>query len=272
VPVLEADDLFRFFHPGDAEVRALRGASLSLERGETIALVGPSGSGKSTLLACLAGLDEPDGGMVRIDGAPMSRRPESERARLRGASIGFLAQANNLFEHLSVAENIWLQMELRGAAREDVRGLLGRVGLAERGHALPATLSGGKAHAPASPWRWPPIRGSFWRTSRPPRWTRKPKRSSSVFWKPGARTAARPLLQRTVARLPRMPREFSPSSMGASSKRRRPGPRRAPSAPRRGWSTLPPGGIRSADRRSSSPAPWRATSKATGKRLSPCAR
>ena len=58
--LLQADDLFRFYHPGDAEVRALRGASLSVGRGEIVALVGPSGSGKSTLLACIAGLDEPD--------------------------------------------------------------------------------------------------------------------------------------------------------------------------------------------------------------------
>jgi ABC-type lipoprotein export system ATPase subunit len=143
--ILEADDLFRFFHPGDAEVRALRGASLSLERGETIALIGPSGSGKSTMLACLAGLDQPDGGMVRIGGAPMSRRPEPERAKLRAASIGFLAQANNLFDHLSVAENIRLQAGLRGAKRDDVRDLLGRVGLSERGDAMPAMLSGGES-------------------------------------------------------------------------------------------------------------------------------
>lgn len=143
--ILEADDLFRFFHPGDAEVRALRGVSLMVERGETIALIGPSGSGKSTLLACLAGLDQPDGGMVRIAGAAMSRRPESERAKLRAESIGFLAQSNNLFEHLSVSDNIRLQMRLRGARGNDVRELLDRVGLRERGDAMPGMLSGGEA-------------------------------------------------------------------------------------------------------------------------------
>ena len=143
--VLEADDLFRFYHPGDAEVRALRGASLTLSRGETVALVGPSGSGKSTLLACLAGLDEPDGGMVRIGQAQMTRRPEMERARLRASSIGFLAQANNLFDHLSVAENIRLQAELRGADGDVVPGLLDRVGLGQRGDAMPSMLSGGES-------------------------------------------------------------------------------------------------------------------------------
>ena len=83
--------------------------------------------------------------MVRIGGAPMSRRRETERASLRAASIGFLAQANNLFEHLSVAENIRLQAELRGAKRDDVRDLLARVGLSERGDAMPSMLSGGES-------------------------------------------------------------------------------------------------------------------------------
>ena len=104
--ILRADDLFRFFHPGDAEVRALRGASLGVARGETVALQGPSGSGKSTLLACIAGLDEPDGGTVTLDGRQMTRRPEAERSALRAAKIGYLAQSGNLFAHLSVAGNI----------------------------------------------------------------------------------------------------------------------------------------------------------------------
>ena len=71
-------DLYRFFHVGDTEVRALRGASLTVGSEEVVALVGPSGSGKSTLLACIAGLDEPDGGRVEVAGRRMTRRPEAE--------------------------------------------------------------------------------------------------------------------------------------------------------------------------------------------------
>ena len=145
--ILAADDLFRFFHPGDTEVRAVRGASLSMARGETLALQGPSGSGKSTLLACIAGLDEPDGGTVTIDGQAMTRRPEAERAGLRAASIGYLAQSGNLFAHLSVAENIALQMDLGGISGQPakIRDLLELVGLSHRADALPETLSGGEA-------------------------------------------------------------------------------------------------------------------------------
>ncbi len=145
--ILVADDLFRFYHPGDAEVRALRGASLSVGAGEMVALVGPSGSGKSTLLACIAGLDEPDGGSVAIDGRRMTRRPEAERAALRAASIGFLAQSGNLFAHLSVVGNIQLQMDLGDRPRDPARIslLLNLVGLTERADALPGTLSGGEA-------------------------------------------------------------------------------------------------------------------------------
>ena len=146
MPLLAADDLYRFYHPGDAEVRALRGASLTVEPGETVALLGPSGSGKSTLLACLAGLDEPDGGLVTIAGARMTRRPEAERAALRARKVGILAQSRNLFDHLTVAQNVALRMNLKGSARTDVTigALLGKVDLAHRADALPATLSGGE--------------------------------------------------------------------------------------------------------------------------------
>lgn len=145
--LLVADDLYRFFHVDDAEVRALRGASLRVDRGETVALVGASGSGKSTLMACIAGLDNPDGGLVTIDGERMTRRSEDARAEFRARSIGYLAQSRNLFGHLTVSENIRLQLKLGGAQHTEKRvgELLALVGLSQREDARPQTLSGGEA-------------------------------------------------------------------------------------------------------------------------------
>jgi putative ABC transport system ATP-binding protein len=112
-----------------------------------VAIVGPSGSGKSTLLACLAGIDEPDGGRVSIAGEPISRRPEAERARLRARWVGVLQQSGNLVGHLTVQQNVELARSLtdrRGDAMP-VDDLLDGVGLAERAQATPARLSGGEA-------------------------------------------------------------------------------------------------------------------------------
>lgn len=143
--LLEAAELYRFYHRGDEEVKALRGVSLALEAGEMIALVGPSGSGKSTLLHCLAGLDEPDGGMVNVVGEPMTRRPETERRRLRARHMGIMRQKDNLFPHLSVAQNATLARQLAGFAdngRSD--GVFHRIGLHDRTASLPPQLSGGE--------------------------------------------------------------------------------------------------------------------------------
>jgi putative ABC transport system ATP-binding protein len=144
--VLEARDLYRFFHAGDDETLALRGVSLTVGAGELVAVTGPSGSGKSTLLACLAGLDEPDGGVVLVDGERLSRRPEETRARMRSRGIGMLFQSGNLVGHLSVDANVALAQRLGGettaqAARAE---LLERCGLQARAHARPAQLSGGE--------------------------------------------------------------------------------------------------------------------------------
>ena len=119
--------------------------SITVAPGEFVAVVGPSGSGKSTLLACLAGLDEPDGGTVRIDGTRISRRPEPERAGLRARLIGILTQSGNLIDHLSVAQNIALARRLAGN-RPPASGaeLLDDLGIAHRAHARPDTLSGGE--------------------------------------------------------------------------------------------------------------------------------
>ena len=144
-PALEAVDLYRFYHAGDEETLALRGVSLTVEAGEMVAVVGPSGSGKSTLLACLAGLDEPDGGCVRIAGERLSRRPEEARAQIRARSIGMLFQSGNLLAHLTVRENVRLVQRLtRGVATHSADDLLDATGIAARRHARPTQLSGGE--------------------------------------------------------------------------------------------------------------------------------
>jgi putative ABC transport system ATP-binding protein len=143
---LQAHRLYRFFHAGDEEVQALRGVTLDVDSGEMVAVVGPSGSGKSTLLACLAGLDDPDGGTVRIDGRRISRRPEAERAAIRAAGIGVVMQAHNLVDHLTLAGNIRTAQRLTNKdglpAPSD---LLAAVGLSGRELSRPAQLSGGEA-------------------------------------------------------------------------------------------------------------------------------
>jgi putative ABC transport system ATP-binding protein len=146
VTVLEAHDLYRFYHTGDEEVLALRGVSLSVAKGETVVVVGPSGSGKSTLLACIAGLDEPDGGSVAILGKRMTRRPEHERAALRAAHIGIVMQSGNLIDGLSVEDNVRFQYALARRRGEDtVDEFLTRVGLSSRRRARPGELSGGES-------------------------------------------------------------------------------------------------------------------------------
>lgn len=144
-PVLDAYDLYRFFHAGDDETLALRGVSVHVSAGEFVAVTGPSGSGKSTLLACLAGLDDPDGGMVRIAGEPMSRRSEVERAALRARTIGMLFQSNNLFDHLTVDGNLALTRTLAGRAARSDDDLLDRLGLSARRQSYPSQLSGGES-------------------------------------------------------------------------------------------------------------------------------
>jgi putative ABC transport system ATP-binding protein len=146
VAALTATDLYRFYHAGDDETLALRGVSLVLDPGEIVAVTGPSGSGKSTLLACLAGLDEPDGGVVRVGSQTLSRRSEAARAQIRARSIGMLFQSGNLVDHLTVEQNVLLAQRLAGTVdRPAVQRLLESVGLGDRATSSPSTLSGGES-------------------------------------------------------------------------------------------------------------------------------
>jgi putative ABC transport system ATP-binding protein len=150
VTVLRARELYRFYRIGDEETLALRGVSLAVPGGKLVTVAGPSGSGKSTLLACLAGLDEPDGGSVYIRETRISHRPEHERSALRARHIGTLFQSANLLEHLTVRRNLELVQRIarardRPSHRRSVDALLDAVGLTLRSGARPSELSGGEA-------------------------------------------------------------------------------------------------------------------------------
>ena len=147
--VLRARELYRFYRVGDEETLALRGVSLIVPAGKVVTVAGPSGSGKSTLLACLAGLDEPDGGSVYIRETRISHRPEHERSALRARHIGTLFQSANLLEHLTVRRNLELVQRIarardRPSHRRSVDALLDAVGLTRRSGARPSELSGGE--------------------------------------------------------------------------------------------------------------------------------
>jgi putative ABC transport system ATP-binding protein len=146
MPVIAADDLYRFYHTRDEEIRALRGVSFTVEAGEFVAMVGPSGSGKSTLLSCLAGLDVPDGGQVLLKNERIARLSEEERAQRRRAHIGILMQSQNLLPGLTAEENVRLSLLMTGRRDWDrATALLCQVGVASRRHAVPKELSGGEA-------------------------------------------------------------------------------------------------------------------------------
>jgi putative ABC transport system ATP-binding protein len=144
--VIEAFDLYRFYHAGEEETLALRGVSLCVEEGKMLVVMGPSGSGKSTLLSCLSGIDEPDGGYVTLMGQRLTRRPEAVRAALRAAGIGIVLQSRSLLDHLTVEENILLKMKLSSKIdKQRVGELISYVGLKDRSKSYPSQLSGGES-------------------------------------------------------------------------------------------------------------------------------
>ena len=148
--VLLASDLYRSYKQagGDNDLAVLEGANLEVHAGEKLAIIGVSGSGKTTLLNLLAGLDDPNGGSVKLCGTDWQNLDASQRASWRNQHLGFVYQFHHLLAEFSALENVALPLLIGGAsvaqARERSEELLSRVGLAERLRHHPAELSGGE--------------------------------------------------------------------------------------------------------------------------------
>jgi putative ABC transport system ATP-binding protein len=128
------------------ELTILHSVDFTVQKAETLAIVGASGSGKSTLLGLLAGLDTPSSGSVHLDGSDIYALDEDGRAAVRKAKLGFVFQSFQLLAHLTALENVMLPLELAGdpQARAKAEAMLGRVGLSSRLKHYPKYLSGGE--------------------------------------------------------------------------------------------------------------------------------
>jgi putative ABC transport system ATP-binding protein len=147
-PIVEATNVVKIYDTGRVKVPALRGVSLTVYRGEMVAIMGPSGSGKTTLLNCLSGLDTIDEGMILIAGKELARLPDDVRSEFRARHMGFVFQLFNLIPVLSALENVELPALLAGIRPSEARrrawAVLEQVGLADRAGHKPAELSGGQ--------------------------------------------------------------------------------------------------------------------------------
>ena len=145
---LEAVDVTRSYALDGVTVEALRGVSLTVERGDYAAVVGPSGSGKSTLMHLLGGLDRPTTGVLRVGGRDIATLSEDELAEVRNATIGFVFQAFQLLGRTSAVDNVAMPLVYRGIRRAErrrrARAALERVGMGHRLDHRPAQLSGGE--------------------------------------------------------------------------------------------------------------------------------
>jgi putative ABC transport system ATP-binding protein len=147
-PVIDLHEVAKTYHLGDISVRALRGVTATVQRGEYVAIIGSSGSGKSTLMHILGCLDIPTSGVYRLNGMDVRTADEDELADLRNREIGFVFQSFNLIPRTRALANVELPLAYAGLARADRRrrGLraLESVGLTNRVDHLPSELSGGQ--------------------------------------------------------------------------------------------------------------------------------
>ena len=145
--MIVAEGLEKTYTSGGRPLKVLDSVDLSVEDESFLAVVGPSGSGKTTLLGLLAGLDEPSGGSVVLNGQDIFTLTEDGRSEFRAQNVGFVFQTFHLLPTLTAIENVLVPLELRGlaaGARADAETLLERVGLGGRLDHYPAQLSGGE--------------------------------------------------------------------------------------------------------------------------------
>ncbi|HTG64022.1 MAG TPA: ABC transporter ATP-binding protein [Sphingomicrobium sp.] len=145
-PLIDLRDIRLTLGTGDVRTEILKGVSLRLDPGESVAVLGPSGSGKSSLMAVIAGLERADDGRARLAGQDIGGLGEDDLARLRGRSLGIILQAFHLLPTMTALENVAVPLELAGAAdaRARARAELDAVGLGHRLTHYPAQLSGGE--------------------------------------------------------------------------------------------------------------------------------
>ena len=148
MPLIETRDLWKTYQMGEEEIHALRDVSLSIERGEYVAIMGPSGSGKSTLMNLIGCLDTPSKGTYLLNEKEVSQMNDNELARIRNEEIGFVFQTFNLLPRATALHNVELPLVYAGVTKKDrldrAKGALEKVELTSRMHHRPNELSGGQ--------------------------------------------------------------------------------------------------------------------------------
>ena len=146
--LIEIKDVYKIYNPGENEVRALDGVSLTIDEGEFVAIIGQSGSGKSTLMNTLGLLDRPTSGEYLLSGRDVATLTDDEQSEIRNKQIGFIFQGFNLIPSLTAVDNVELPLVYRGMKKDERNKLsleaLERVGLGKRLHHRPSQMSGGQ--------------------------------------------------------------------------------------------------------------------------------